>query len=600
MKKSPAAKKAGKEKGKTLLSVSDFNSRNASDHLSRVAHGKEEKTSPSSPENSSRTVRLVRTVLETRSFEMLQAGVVFANAVCVGVEVTDELEGRENDAVSVLETMFLIFYSVELLMVFIAFGLDAFKQTWVPFDSVLVFIGILGTCIIEPVARSAGSDSKALGSVVVLRTLRVLRLVRALRLFKLFGKFAEFPIIARGIWRRMGLLLCTLMTITLSIYVFACLGVELIAQHPSNDTNAAFKQHVEQHFGTLPTAMLTLLRFATLDNISEVYGTFVTEDPVLFLYFAVVLFVLTFIAWNVVLAVVFTSATEQGLEESVAERLNQEMEWATLLADLKTMFFRLDKDGSGQISVDEFSRINTADMQRLSEALKIHNPVEIFEALDGDGSGELSITELFDGALDIMMKTKNSNEVIQMKRLERTVDAIHRRLKGLGSLQADLYEQVEKATRTIDEMVNSSSHNGSFSSAGSLRSPSVSDDASRGEENNRLIAQLQKIWEEATEQSWQICFRQVQDLEPVLKMQHKAHSRASASAASKEKAVLPTRSVQEHANVSYASADSGCSSESDASGTSVSSQKRKSKAARAKSRATSTPRSNASSIHALV
>merc|ERR1712151_1008937 len=98
------------------------------------------------------------------------------------------------------------------------------------------------------------------------------------------------------------------------------------------------------------------------------------------------------------------------------------------------MFQRIDDDNSGKLSKQEILNIYDTDMRRLSEALGVKGPLEVFEALDIDGSGQVSITEFFDGVQEIAL----SRTPVDALREQKQVDMQHWRIKELFNKQHDL------------------------------------------------------------------------------------------------------------------------------------------------------------------
>lgn len=396
--------------------------------------------------------RFIQDLLENFYFEFTIAGLTLVNAVAIGVELSYEVEGKDTTAFKALDNVILSLFVVELLLRFYGCGIwGSWRDPWVRFDGVVIVLGITGSWLVIPLA-STDVQANVLGSVSVFRSLRLLRLLRVVRLRNFFSQFGDLLVLLRGILHRISLLFYTFLTLFVCIYILACLGMELITKHALSSSSQVYKDHVMEHFPTLPQTMLTLVRFATLDNIAEVYTVPIAEDPFLVLYFAFAVFVISFMCVNLITAIIVTAAGEQGLDKTTTGSLEDDEEMVQLLNDLKKMFIRLDRDGSGQISREEIKGIHASDMEKLERALGFHEPVDVFRALDVDNSGELSIAEFFDGVLDIMLRRKNDTELVQMKRLERTVDAIHRRLKSLGTMQQDMDERIEHGFTNLSEL----------------------------------------------------------------------------------------------------------------------------------------------------
>eukprot|EP00440_Ansanella_granifera_P063097 gb/GFBE01068421.1/.p1 GENE.gb/GFBE01068421.1/~~gb/GFBE01068421.1/.p1 ORF type:complete len:604 (+),score=123.16 gb/GFBE01068421.1/:1-1812(+) len=476
----------------------------------------------------------VANFLESTNFDMGIGAVIVLNSVFLGIEISLTLEGQDSIGLPIVESIFLVIYAVELGMRFFAYGfVKAFKIRWVQFDAFLLALGISTTWIIEPLtAGSQSAAADALGPVMVLRTLRLLRLSRTVKLFRLLAKYREFWLLVRGFMKSLSLMACTVVVLTVSLYVFACLGVELITNHAANRSSEVFKNHVDLYFSNLPVTMMTLLRFAVLDNTSEVYSVLVREDPWLFGYFAMLTIMVSLISFHLIAAVIFSTTLEQGRLESDAIRAKQEEEYADFFRDLKKMFLRMDRDGSGQLSIQEVQKIHPSDLKKLNRALGFDSPEELFQNLDLDGSGQVSITEFFDGAFEMILNQtlKRNNGIV--KRSEKQIELISWKMKDLVVAMHEMDIRIQQVSDALEKggggrsmafakggMAGSaagstcgSSYCGDGSSmgyAGGGRGAGLG--ASGGDGMAQLTEKLQKIWEEAVQFSMELTMQQIDE-----------------------------------------------------------------------------------------
>lgn len=471
--------------------------------------------------------KVLRRVLDSMAFDLTIAALIALNAVVIGIELSMQLEGQDVEAFRVIDSLFLVSYIIEISMRFFAFGFMAsMRLSAVQFDALLILLGASCAWVLEPIAGDSGTGTSAdaLGPVMVLRMFRLLRLGRTLRLLRVFSRIHEFWLLVRGFVNGLGIMTCTVVMFTLFIYVFSCMGVEIITKHPLNTSDEVFRQHVEDHFANLPLTMLTLARFAVLDNTSEIYVPLVRRDPWLFIYFGSIILVISLIAFNLLSAVIFNSTMEQNINESDAARKAQEDEWSQLLGDLKRMFLRLDQDGSGQLSREEVVNIHPVDMQKLTQALNIKTPMEVFNALDVDGSGELSITEFFDGALDLLMNNSDKN-AIHVKRMEKQIETMHWRLRDLFNTQHDLDLKLDKLVGGLEgfSMHDSpgsphiSALQGSALTSASFVGGSTAPNGGMSQSVGQLSERLQKIWDTSMQQTLKLTMQEVEETQTQLK-----------------------------------------------------------------------------------
>ena len=183
---------------------------------------------------ASRARLVVHDILSRQRFDACIGMVIVANSITIGVEQTYRMQGNEEvlQQCKFLEMIYIIVYTVELLMRFFAHGRACLSSAWVRFDFVLVTLGLFTTLVVEPmIERSSDTDgepsdaAKLLGPVMVLRVLRLARLARAVRLL---AQFKELWMLVRGLMSSAGTMFYTFLLIIIILYVFACLAIELI------------------------------------------------------------------------------------------------------------------------------------------------------------------------------------------------------------------------------------------------------------------------------------------------------------------------------------------------------------------------------------
>lgn len=354
-------------------------------------------------------------------FDVAIGALIALNAISIGIEQSLRLGGRDLLFIQIVESIFLVIYITELCLRVATYGTKVFHDRWVVFDMFLVGTGVVSSWVLEPMS---GSNGSTLAPFMLLRIARLLRLTKTMRLF---ARFKEFYMLIRGFFQSMKIIVYTFLTLFVVLYVFACVGTEVISGHSMNDqeTNPEFHNIADEYFRNLPVSMLTLMQFICWDNMSGIWRPLIDCEPLLALYFVPLIFIVSILLVNLVTAVILSSTFEQNLQEQDTLKRSKEAEWAKLISDLKHMFLRLDEDKSGQLSRSEILKIDESDQERLCEALGVNTPVEVFEALDADGSGQVSINEFFDGIWDVVL----AKAPLDLKRMEKQVETMHWRLK---------------------------------------------------------------------------------------------------------------------------------------------------------------------------
>merc|ERR1719333_892923 len=98
-------------------------------------------------------------------------------------------------------------------------------------------MGAISSWIVEPILMSltdGGNVSNELAPLMVLRVMRLLRLARSVRLLV---QFKTLWMLVRGLLTSATTMFYTFMLMILILYVFACLGVEIITKNEELQTH---------------------------------------------------------------------------------------------------------------------------------------------------------------------------------------------------------------------------------------------------------------------------------------------------------------------------------------------------------------------------
>jgi len=367
--------------------------------------------------------------------------IILINSITIGWQTSWELDGLDTSFFDVLETIFLIVYCVELGMRFFTSGLECLNSGWVVFDAVLVALGVISTWILIPILYAASDgqiDSvEGLAPLMVLRVLRILRLARSLRLLV---QFKTLWMLVRGLLSSAQAIFYTFVLMVLILYVFACMGVELITKADEMREGEGLADIIDDKFSSVPVIMLTLIQFVTLDSIGAIYVPLIHKSPYMMApYFIIFILVVSVAMMNLVTAVIVEGAIQQAREDKEVQNAHEAKRIQALIPKLKEVFLELDEDGSGTLSLDE---VENAGEEVQAELAKIANtdqlPV-IFELLDTDGSGELSVDEFCQGLLQMI----TSDEPLEFIRMRKQLSASKVAVQSVLERQAKLENQLE-------------------------------------------------------------------------------------------------------------------------------------------------------------
>eukprot|EP00439_Symbiodinium_sp_Y106_P065924 s447_g10.t1 len=349
-------------------------------------------------------------VASKKIFDYIMGVIILANAVSVGLEVQYSLQsGEDTGWMYWLDFSFVMIYILEFLVRLLAWGLrKCFSDPWCLLDFALVCVGVLSL-----IAQPLGLQVKELESLLVVRSLRLVRLIRALRLLKQFRTVWR---LVNGLLTSANAMVSTLVLVVLTLYIAACLGIEIITK----DTDSCFakdlnQQHTEtgdivgKYFGTLPSTLLTLASFVTLDSVAPIYFPLILHKPLLGLYFFFIILFVSIALMNLVTAVLVEGALENASADKELEKLDLQEKLKSQMPRLLQIFKDIDKD-SGRMKWQIIGRLLMAMVPvdvipaELRAKSRVSSMQEVFEMLDVDGGGELTREEFVDGLLNLFMQ----------------------------------------------------------------------------------------------------------------------------------------------------------------------------------------------------
>eukprot|EP00927_Polykrikos_kofoidii_P016691 TRINITY_DN17567_c0_g1_i3.p1 TRINITY_DN17567_c0_g1~~TRINITY_DN17567_c0_g1_i3.p1 ORF type:complete len:413 (+),score=53.97 TRINITY_DN17567_c0_g1_i3:3-1241(+) len=375
--------------------------------------------------------------------------VIVVDGVIFGVEAQNGAESSPNETISwitrrctlILRCIFLI----ELLCsIYARTFKEVFRHPWGKFDTVLVIFSVFDT-VIEALATAY------ISAMTVVRVLRIARLCRAVRLL---AQCRTLWLLASGLRCCMSTVLWTFVFIAISSYIFAIIGIETL---PLRDTDGLLRklpivdesgnEVIEltnyqriccEKFGSFSVAMLSLLQVLTHDSIATFYTPMILNVPPLrgwfnLAYFLAFIMLVSIFIMNLVTAVMVESALQQAASDQQTLRAREEARRLNIVPMLREMFWTLDEDCSGEITVEEIASAPKWLSEALKNLMHVDDLCEIFRLLDDDDDGVLQIEEFLDGILkasagDVTVK-------LQIDRLVRQCGQIKQALAALVSFE---------------------------------------------------------------------------------------------------------------------------------------------------------------------
>jgi len=298
-------------------------------------------------------------MVSSQWFESACGAAIFGNSVLIAYEADYAALHIGNSAerlpiMDCLEAAFTIFYTVELILRWMAHGcalLNQNERLWTMFDTSLV----LGA-IYHQAAYFTSQNSSS--NHIFLRMLRVVKMLKVLRMVRIMRMFKELRLIVASIKGSMKSMLWAIILISIITFIagvaFLQAATEYLQDHLGNIPEEQAIT-IQSNWGRLSTAMLTLYMASTGGDSWK--GMANSLIPVGYSYYTLFLFYISFFLLVVMntLTSLFLEATIQNADKDkdtvVRETIRKKKEYMKRAAEL---FEILDADGSGEITEEEF------------------------------------------------------------------------------------------------------------------------------------------------------------------------------------------------------------------------------------------------------
>lgn len=365
-------------------------------------------------------------------FENLTLVVIFLNAIWIAIDadLNPALSLFDSPWPFILgENVFCLFFSLELLIRFLAFKRkrDTIKDKWFIFDSMLVALMVVETWVLSFVVHflSRGTASSSISNMSMLRMVRMVKLLRISRLTRLLRGLPEVFILMKGVRAALRSVMLFFLTWTFIIYVYA------LVFRMMNDT---VSPGATNFFGSVPGVMNLLL----LNGVLPMHATFVTEVAAeSWVYWPLTI---SFIALSFVLLMNMLIGVMVETVTAIASAERESITVVGLASDLRMCMVSLGIDATRGLSKDDVETVILdpevgvvvgqagADIVTLADMLQV-----IFEDL-GDENGNITFSDFVESILN--MRESNPAKVKDVMgqlrsikvALKHTEDAIRQNL----------------------------------------------------------------------------------------------------------------------------------------------------------------------------
>eukprot|EP00931_Biecheleriopsis_adriatica_P056918 TRINITY_DN33759_c0_g1_i1.p1 TRINITY_DN33759_c0_g1~~TRINITY_DN33759_c0_g1_i1.p1 ORF type:complete len:571 (-),score=96.62 TRINITY_DN33759_c0_g1_i1:21-1700(-) len=364
--------------------------------------------------------RVCRKMIKSRIFEPAVSIVIVVNAVLIGAETEMSIRAMQHEEyyarMEKVEWIFIALYTIESLIRCIALGRKLLKDRWFQFDLSILLFGYLGKVAFASAAMRNSELAVLTEQLFLVRIFRMLRLIRALRVLKLFR---HMWLLVYGMLSSMETMMSTLGLLFLAIYVFACIGIDIITKDQILATHESTAAIVAYNFGNIWRTMLTLMQFVTMDSIASVYIPLIVLKPGLAIYFVIALLFISISLMNLVTASIVQVALDNAAKDKILQERELKARMKKVLPAVMEVFNKLDDDHSGFLSLEEMKHLSLDSLPtELTDKVPVLSMDEMFTILDIHGEGFLTKEEFVEGLLDLSLMEVQL-PIVQILKLSR-------------------------------------------------------------------------------------------------------------------------------------------------------------------------------------
>jgi len=255
--------------------------------------------------------KFVQQIVAAKPFHHFIVVVIVLAGLVAGLETGPGLMERHGTVLLALDKLIISVFVVEAVLKMAAHGRllwRYFADGWNVFDFLIIVICLL----------PMGGPFAA-----------VLRLARALRLLRLVSALPKLQLLVGALLKSLSAMGYVSLLLALLFYIYAVAGIHLFG---STDP---------KHFGSLPTAFLSLFRLVTLDNWGDLFNTQVANVAGIkvTIYFVTFIVFGTMIILNLFIGIIMNSMSEMHAEMAERDRAQHERETgsATLADELQSL-----------------------------------------------------------------------------------------------------------------------------------------------------------------------------------------------------------------------------------------------------------------------
>lgn len=402
------------------------------------------------------------TVQNSPIFEAGCSFVIVANAVFLAWSAdffVDNLDAGQNVALIVIEAVFILLYSFELIVKLGAGGRSFFRgrnMAWNWFDLMLVLSGWRE--VIQSIAGAFGAIDSASENFTYLRTLRLLKMLKFLRIIRLLRAFRELRLALDSIFGSLRSLIWSVVLILAMNFMFGvaflAAAAEYLHEHDCianmtatttttlDDTSQETCRLLRLRWGSMGTAMLSLFQSATGGySWADVANPLWEVGVGYYLIFCLYIGFFQFVMMNTITSIVIDGMREYAEKDqsaAVNDHLNRKEEYRS---KIESLFHSMDTAENGVVSFEEFQAYMSDPLAvAFAESidLEVVDLEQVYKVISALGQRNVDSADFVDACIKLrgrakqidMMEIKMSTQT-HIEYCTRQFESLHAQLARL-------------------------------------------------------------------------------------------------------------------------------------------------------------------------
>lgn len=359
----------------------------------------------------------LRPVVDSKAFEITAIALVLVSMVVMGVEA--EINSPDAEGVFLtIDRVITALFLIEWCMRVVVGGSRWFS---VPANWVLTFV-VFAPLVLHSmwVMFRWLRGAKAVGSVF--RWLRGGKIVLAM---KEYSDLKVLRMLLTGLFGSTKTLIWSCALLAMTTVFFGVFAIELIGN--ADVWVDAPEESAAHQFKRLGTSMMCLTRFLRHDNAAQILHELRQHQPSIVPFFLLFQMLGAYVLMNLVTAVIVDRALHTAGKDEELAAWEEELTHQSELDELEKLFEKMDIDGSGRLSKDEFDKAFQFD--EFKHKLEITGIDEnelrsLFAVLDADGTGEVDVDEFTEGIPKLFGDARSYDMLVALKKSERVINSL--------------------------------------------------------------------------------------------------------------------------------------------------------------------------------